>query len=50
MVQTEFSEVRFKEIQIELKSIPRFSPLQPEDIADIIHFVYPDPIMLILPI
>jgi hypothetical protein len=50
MVQTEFSEVRFKEIQIELKSIPRFHTLQPEDIADI-HFVYPaDPIMLILPI
>jgi hypothetical protein len=37
MVQTEFSEVRFKEIRIEPKKVYQgFMPLQPEDIADII--------------
>jgi NADP-dependent 3-hydroxy acid dehydrogenase YdfG len=32
-----------REIQIELKSISRFHTLQPEDIADIIHFVVSRP-------
>jgi NADP-dependent 3-hydroxy acid dehydrogenase YdfG len=40
MVQTEFSEVRFKgDTDRAEKSISGFMPLQPEDIADIIHFV-----------
>jgi NADP-dependent 3-hydroxy acid dehydrogenase YdfG len=43
MVQTEFSEVRLKEIRIEPKSISRVHALQPEDIADIIHFVVSRP-------
>jgi NADP-dependent 3-hydroxy acid dehydrogenase YdfG len=44
MVQTEFSEVRFKEIRIEPKKVYQgFMPLQPEDIADIIHFVVSRP-------
>jgi NADP-dependent 3-hydroxy acid dehydrogenase YdfG len=37
-----------REIRIEPKRIYQgFTPLQPEDIADIIHFVVSDPIMLL---
>jgi NAD(P)-dependent dehydrogenase (short-subunit alcohol dehydrogenase family) len=51
MVQTEFSEVRLKEILTGLQCIQGFGPYKLwEDIADIIHFVYPDLTMLILPI
>jgi NADP-dependent 3-hydroxy acid dehydrogenase YdfG len=43
MVQTEFSEVRFKgDTDRAEKSISGFMPLQ-EDIADIIHFVVSRP-------
>jgi NADP-dependent 3-hydroxy acid dehydrogenase YdfG len=38
MVQTEFSEVRLGDTDRAKKSISRFHTLQPEDIADIIHF------------
>jgi NADP-dependent 3-hydroxy acid dehydrogenase YdfG len=41
MVETEFSEVRFK--GIEPKMCIGFTPLQAEDIADIIHFVVSRP-------
>jgi NADP-dependent 3-hydroxy acid dehydrogenase YdfG len=51
MVQTEFSEVRFKGDTDRASNVYKgFDPLQPEDIADIIHFVVPDLITLILPI
>ena len=44
MVQTEFSEVRFKgDTERAEKVYQGFTPLQPEDIADIIHFVISRP-------
>ena len=44
MVQTEFSEVRFKgDTERAEKVYQGFTPLQPEDIADIIHFVVSRP-------
>lgn len=44
MVETEFSEVRFKgNIERAAKVYQGFQPLQPEDIADIIHFVVSRP-------
>jgi 3-hydroxy acid dehydrogenase/malonic semialdehyde reductase len=44
MVQTEFSEVRFKGDTDRAKKVYQgFTPLQPEDIADIIHFVVSRP-------
>lgn len=44
MVETEFSEVRFKgDTEKAEKVYKGFSPLQPEDIADIIHFVVSRP-------
>ncbi|EWH13340.1 serine 3-dehydrogenase [Cellulophaga geojensis KL-A] len=44
MVETEFSEVRFKgNTEKAAKVYHGFKPLQPEDIADIIHFVVTRP-------
>ncbi|WP_016989220.1 SDR family NAD(P)-dependent oxidoreductase [Flavobacterium sp. ACAM 123] len=44
MVQTEFSEVRFKGNTDRAEKVYQgFTPLQPEDIADIIHFVVSRP-------
>jgi NADP-dependent 3-hydroxy acid dehydrogenase YdfG len=44
MVKTEFSEVRFKGDSDRAANVYRgFKPLQPEDIADIIHFVVSRP-------
>lgn len=44
MVETEFSEVRFKgNTEKSAKVYQGFKPLQPEDIADIIHFVVTRP-------
>lgn len=44
MVETEFSEVRFKGDTDKAASIYKgFNPLKPEDIADIIHFVISRP-------
>jgi 3-hydroxy acid dehydrogenase/malonic semialdehyde reductase len=44
MVQTEFSEVRFKGDTDRASNVYKgFDPLQPEDIADIIHFVVSRP-------
>jgi 3-hydroxy acid dehydrogenase/malonic semialdehyde reductase len=44
MVQTEFSEVRFKgDTDRAEKVYQGFMPLQPEDIADIIHFIVSRP-------
>jgi 3-hydroxy acid dehydrogenase/malonic semialdehyde reductase len=44
MVQTEFSEVRFKGDTDRAEKVYKgFTPLQPEDIADIIHFVVSRP-------
>jgi hypothetical protein len=44
MVQTEFSEVRFKGDTERAQNVYKgFKPLQPEDIADIIHFVISRP-------
>jgi NADP-dependent 3-hydroxy acid dehydrogenase YdfG len=44
MVQTEFSEVRFKGDTDRAENVYKgFKPLQPEDIADIIHFVVSRP-------
>jgi hypothetical protein len=44
MVQTEFSEVRFKGDTERAENVYKgFKPLQPEDIADIIHFVISRP-------
>jgi 3-hydroxy acid dehydrogenase/malonic semialdehyde reductase len=44
MVETEFSEVRFKGDVDRASSVYKgFAPLQPEDIADIIHFVVSRP-------
>ena len=44
MVQTEFSEVRFKGDTERASTVYKgFEPLQPEDIADIIHFVVSRP-------
>jgi 3-hydroxy acid dehydrogenase/malonic semialdehyde reductase len=44
MVQTEFSEVRFKGDTDRASNVYKgFNPLQPEDIADIIHFVISRP-------
>ncbi|MEA9415158.1 SDR family NAD(P)-dependent oxidoreductase [Flavobacterium sp. PL02] len=44
MVETEFSEVRFKgDVERASNVYKGFAPLQPEDIADIIHFVVSRP-------
>lgn len=44
MVQTEFSEVRFKgDVERASQVYTGFKPLQPEDIADLIHFVISRP-------
>ena len=44
LVQTEFSEVRFKGDKDKAANVYKgFQPLQPEDIADIIHFVVSRP-------
>ena len=44
MVETEFSEVRFKgDVERASKVYQGFEPLKPEDIADIIHFVVSRP-------
>jgi NADP-dependent 3-hydroxy acid dehydrogenase YdfG len=44
MVQTEFSEVRFKGDTDRASNVYKgFDPLQPEDIADIIYFVVSRP-------
>ncbi|MFT5253420.1 MAG: 3-hydroxy acid dehydrogenase/malonic semialdehyde reductase [Flavobacteriales bacterium] len=44
MVETEFSEVRFKGDTNRAENVYKgFAPLQPEDIADIIHFVVSRP-------
>ena len=44
MVETEFSEVRFKGDTSRAENVYKgFNPLQPEDIADIIHFVVSRP-------
>ena len=44
MVETEFSEVRFKgDVERASKVYQGFEPLKPEDIADIIHFVITRP-------
>lgn len=44
LVQTEFSEVRFKgDTERAIKVYEGFEPLKPEDIADIIHFVVSRP-------
>lgn len=44
MVETEFSEVRFKGDSERASNVYKgFQPLQPEDIADIIHFVVSRP-------
>ncbi len=44
MVETEFSEVRFKGDSERASSVYKgFQPLQPEDIADVIHFVVSRP-------
>lgn len=44
MVETEFSEVRFKGDISRAENVYKgFTPLQPEDIADIIHFVVSRP-------
>ena len=44
LVQTEFSEVRFKGDKDKAANVYKgFTPLQPEDIADIIHFVVSRP-------
>ncbi len=44
MVETEFSEVRFKGDTSRAENVYKgFTPLQPEDIADIIHFVVSRP-------
>ena len=44
MVETEFSEVRFKGDTNRAENVYKgFTPLQPEDIADIIHFVVSRP-------
>tara|TARA_R110000796_G_scaffold183498_1_gene299896 strand:- start:28005 stop:28769 length:765 start_codon:yes stop_codon:yes gene_type:complete len=44
MVETEFSEVRFKGDHKRAENVYKgFEPLQPEDIADIIHFVVTRP-------
>jgi NADP-dependent 3-hydroxy acid dehydrogenase YdfG len=50
MVQTEFSEVRFKGDTDRAEKIYQGFMPQPEDIADIIHFVYRDRIISTLPI
>ena len=44
MVETEFSEVRFKgDVERASQVYKGFQPLQPEDVADIIHFVISRP-------
>jgi NADP-dependent 3-hydroxy acid dehydrogenase YdfG len=44
MVQTEFSEVRFKgDTEKANKVYEGFQPLKPEDVAEIIHFVVSRP-------
>jgi NADP-dependent 3-hydroxy acid dehydrogenase YdfG len=44
MVETEFSEIRFKGDKERAQKVYQgFEPLQPEDIADIIHFVVTRP-------
>lgn len=44
LVETEFSEVRFKGDKDKAANVYKgFKPLQPEDIADIIHFVVSRP-------
>jgi NADP-dependent 3-hydroxy acid dehydrogenase YdfG len=44
MVETEFSAVRFKgDLERASKVYQGFQPLQPENIADIIHFVITRP-------
>jgi NADP-dependent 3-hydroxy acid dehydrogenase YdfG len=50
MVQTEFSEVFQGDTDRASNVYKGFDPLQPEDIADIIHLWFPDLITLILPI
>jgi NADP-dependent 3-hydroxy acid dehydrogenase YdfG len=44
LVETEFSEVRFKgDIQRASKVYQNFTPLQPQDIADVIYFAITRP-------
>jgi 3-hydroxy acid dehydrogenase/malonic semialdehyde reductase len=44
MVDTEFSEVRFKGDKQRAENVYKgFEPLKPEDIADVIHFVVSRP-------
>jgi NADP-dependent 3-hydroxy acid dehydrogenase YdfG len=50
MVQTEFSEVRFKGDTDRAEKYIKGSCLQPEDIADILTLWYRDRIMSTLPI